>query len=248
MCESLVNYYGGKSSLADNIISLFPKHEIYVEPFGGGASVLLKKPRVKEEVYNDLDSDMVNLFKTVREHPEELGYKVYFSPYSREEVENANLPTDDNIEKARRIIMLSVYSRNKENISSFEENKKHYFTKGNTLNNLRAKKDVIYSVAERMIGVTIENCDALELMKYYEKKNAVLFYLDPPYLHKTRKCKSQKYKFEISDDEHKKLLEFCVNSKQKIVYREIKPYYNSRFNSAFCDGKVAEIKFKNGYK
>lgn len=68
----ILRYHGGKWMLADWIISHFPAHRIYVEPFGGGASVLLKKQRTYAEIYNDLDSELVNLFRTIRDHGDDL--------------------------------------------------------------------------------------------------------------------------------------------------------------------------------
>jgi DNA adenine methylase len=81
----LVRYHGSKWRLAPWIISHFPKHIIYVEPFGGSGSVLLRKERSKIEVYNDLDGEIVNLFRVVREHGEELSHRIYLTPYARSE-------------------------------------------------------------------------------------------------------------------------------------------------------------------
>ena len=102
---SLTKYHGGKSRLAAWIISHMPAHSLYVEPFGGGASVLLAKRSAKSEVYNDLNGDIVNLFRIVRDRGEELAYLVNMTPFAREEMELAYMPTDDQLEKARRFFV-----------------------------------------------------------------------------------------------------------------------------------------------
>lgn len=77
--------------MADWIISQFPQHKIYVEAFGGAASVLLKKPRARGEIYNDLDGEVVNLFRMLRQFPEELLRLIELSPSAREDFEEAFL-------------------------------------------------------------------------------------------------------------------------------------------------------------
>ena len=76
----LVRYHGGKFLLAPWIIQHFPAHRVYVEPFGGGGSVLLRKKRSYAEVYNDLDGEMVNLFKVVRDQGDELTRRIRLTP------------------------------------------------------------------------------------------------------------------------------------------------------------------------
>lgn len=101
----LLRYHGGKWRLAPWLISLFPSHRVYVEPFGGAASVLLRKPRCYAEVYNDLDGEVVNLFRVVRDRGEELRQLLQLTPFAREEYEAAWLPSEDAVEQARRTVI-----------------------------------------------------------------------------------------------------------------------------------------------
>ena len=83
----ILRYHGGKWLLAPWIISHFPKHKIYVEPFGGGGSVLLRKSRVYAEVYNEMDGEMSNPFRVARDNGQRLKNMLKYTPYSREEFE-----------------------------------------------------------------------------------------------------------------------------------------------------------------
>jgi DNA adenine methylase len=102
-----LRYHGGKWLLAPWIISHFPKHHIYVEPFGGGASILLRKQRSYAEIYNDLDGEVVNLFRMLRDHGDEVKRLVSLTPFSRSEFVDAYEPTDDDLEQARRTLVKS---------------------------------------------------------------------------------------------------------------------------------------------
>lgn len=103
----IMRYHGGKWKLGPWLINLFPPHRVYIEPFGGAASVLLQKPRSYAEVYNDLDSEVVNLFRIARDHGEELRRVLALTPFAREEYQSAWLPSDDPIEQARRTVIRS---------------------------------------------------------------------------------------------------------------------------------------------
>src|SRR5688572_4688034 len=91
-----VKWHGGKRYLAQRIISYFPAHRIYLEPFGGGASVLLNKPLAEVETYNDLDHRITRLFRVLRDHGQEFLSKVQLTPYSQIEFdESANFPENE---------------------------------------------------------------------------------------------------------------------------------------------------------
>lgn len=101
----ILRYHGGKWRLAPWIISHFPKHRVYVEPYGGAASVLLRKERSYAEVYNDLDGEVVNLFRVARDRGMELLEGLTLTPFAREEYQAAWLPSEDPLEQARRTVI-----------------------------------------------------------------------------------------------------------------------------------------------
>jgi len=105
----VLRYHGGKWRLAPWVIEHFPYHKVYVEPFGGAASVLMQKERAYAEVYNDLDGEIVNVFRVLRkpEQAERLAYLLAFTPYAREEFVLSYEPSDEPIEQARRTIVRS---------------------------------------------------------------------------------------------------------------------------------------------
>lgn len=81
----VLKWPGAKWSIAERIINMMPEHKIYIEPFFGSGAVFFNKSSCNLEILNDLDNEVVNLFKVIRDYPEELANKIYFTPYSREE-------------------------------------------------------------------------------------------------------------------------------------------------------------------
>src|SRR5690606_29210212 len=105
--RSIITYYGGKGHSWRRSIPHFPPHHTYVEPFGGAANVLLNKPPSPVEVYNDIDSNVVTIFRVLRDYPDELRRALELTPCSREEFVRCLGPLDglDDVEKARRLIV-----------------------------------------------------------------------------------------------------------------------------------------------
>lgn len=207
-----LKYFGGKWKLAKWIIGFFPAHHCYVEPFGGAASVLLQKEPSPYEFYNDLELEVVNFFRVLRENESELIRKIDLTPYSREEYELSYEIADDPIEKARRFYIRSWQSHSSLSRKTgwrnvFRGNRFHSVTKD--WDNI----DHLYAIAKRLKQVQIENRPALDLIKRVDTEGT-LFYIDPPYLHETRSQKHLKqYAFEMTEDEHIELAK-CLNSIQ----------------------------------
>ncbi|HFQ5074299.1 TPA: DNA adenine methylase [Vibrio vulnificus] len=207
----VLRYHGGKFRLAKWIISHFPEHRVYVEPFGGAASILLQKPRSHGEVYNDLDSDIFNLFQVLRDpdSANQLMRMCELTPYSRDEFCLAYQKTENPIERARRTIVRSAMGFGS-GAATFHPTgfsckaKRQYNTSAHCWTKY---PPVIEYICKRLKGVHIENRDAAKCMLSHDGLET-LHYIDPPYLKYTRKLNSAKvvYQHEMTDSEHEELL------------------------------------------
>lgn len=197
----ILRWHGGKWILAPWIIRHFPAHRVYVEPFGGAASVLMRKPRSYAECYADLDGEVVNLFCVVRDHGSELRELLRLTPFARAEFEGSYLPSHDPIEQARRTVIRSFmgFGSNAHNQKTgFRSNSNRSGT--TPAHDWRNYPDCMDALIERLRGVVIEKRDATEIMKAHDGPET-LHYVDPPYVHATRN-KGMDYRFELSDEAH----------------------------------------------
>ncbi len=203
-----IRWHGGKWLLGPWIIQHFPKHRIYVEPFGGGASALLRKERSYGEVYNDLDGEVVNFFRVLRDKPGELKRLVELTPFSRGEFELSYRPSCCPLEQARRTLVRSFMGFGSASVagqkSGFRANSNRSGT--TPAHDWQHLPEGIDALAERMAGVVIENRDAIEVMEAHDTPDT-LHYVDPPYVHETRSFKKHSYRHEMSDDDHRNLSE-----------------------------------------
>ncbi len=178
-------YPGGKVKISSWVISFFPRHKIYVEPFGGAAGVLLNKAPSPLEVYNDLNSDLVNFFRVLRdkEKAAELIRRLKLTPYAREEYCSFYpMPEGDDIERARALIVragmgIGPCGAISANSTGFAAETKKIKKRAKGFVN-RVEK--MSEIAERFRSVVIEHRDALELIPHYDSPDT-LWYMDPPY-------------------------------------------------------------------
>lgn len=197
----IVRYHGGKWLIAPWIIDHFPPHRKYVEPYGGGASVLLRKSRVYSEVYNDLDGEIVNLFRVARDYGEDLRRVLYLTPFSKDEFLSSYQPVDDPIEQARRTVARSFMG-----FGSNSHNRKTGFRSNSDRSGTtpaldwRNYPDALVMIIERLRGVVIENGDALDIIKQHDKPGT-LHYVDPPYLASVRD-RGIDYRHEMTEEQH----------------------------------------------
>lgn len=200
----VLRYPGGKYLLAKWIIEHFPPHQVYVELFGGAGSVLMRKPRALGEIYNDLDGDVVNVFKVLRDRDQaaELSKLLSLTPYSYAEYKAAYEFSEEPVERARRTIFRSFSGIGSDSVW---ENNGFCGTKNNR-GMTSAPEWSRYPLAlpafvNRLQGVVIEQRPAVRLTKIYRGENHLL-YADPPYLKSTRTSDSVRYTNEMGIDDH----------------------------------------------
>lgn len=205
----VLRWHGGKWNLAPWIIDHFPAHRCYVEPFGGAASVLLRKPRAYAEVYNDLDGEAVNLFRVLRsENADALVKAVRLTPFAREDFALAYEASEDPVERARRLIVRSFMgfgSNGHNRLTGFRANSNRSGT--TPARDWANYPDALLTIIERLEGVVIENRDAREVMAAHDTPDT-LHYVDPPYVMDTRADAGADYAHELTDDDHRRLLYF----------------------------------------
>lgn len=208
----VLRYHGGKWRLGPWIINHFPSHRIYTEAFCGAASVLLRKPRSYAEVINDLDGEIVGLFRVLRNPAQarELVRLVKLTPFAREEHELSYLIAGDPIEQARRTLVRSFMGFGSDGIKRQTGFRGNVTRSGTTpVLDWSRMPPVLEQVVERLQGVVIENMPAAELLTKYDHPQA-LHYVDPPYPHGTR-GDDNRYRYEMTDDDHRQLAQ-CLRS------------------------------------
>ncbi|WP_392559318.1 DNA adenine methylase [Orbus mooreae] len=230
-----IRYHGGKWRIAPWIIGFFKEHTCYVEPFGGAAGVLLRKPRSYAEVYNDVDGEIVNLFRVLqnKEQRERLQELCILTPYHRDEFCLAYKPTDDNIELARRTVIRACMGfgsagATKQTTGFRIDSKREYSLASHLWTRFPAN---IACVGEHFAGVIIENRPAMTVMLNHDTPTT-LHYIDPPYLHSTRKMGDRAYSFEMSEQDHVELLTFVQTLKGRVV---ISGYDSDLYNDLLKD-------------
>ena len=207
-----LRYHGSKWLLAPWIISHFPAHECYVEAYGGGASTLLRKHRSWLEIYNDLDHQVVNYFRVLRERPEDLVRAIQLTPYSLIEWELAQDDDPDPLESARRLYVKSfqgIAGPTAQWRTGWRRQKTITKSKGNKKTTPAPRSFMVtehlYIIAERLRGVEIDCEPALRVIDRFDSPHT-LFYLDPPYPASTRnRWKKHAYRHEMTDKEHREL-------------------------------------------
>ncbi len=210
-------YFGGKGLLASKIIQYLPKSHIYAEPFCGAASIFWAKEPSKIEALNDIDGQVINLFRVLQNSGlnKKLFEKIYYTPYSVDELAKALTMADagDDIERAWSFYVLhnQGFAGKTNSIGSWGREFKHEVNQASNWDN---KKDFFHRWLKRLRWVQLDNKDCIKFIKYWDRKETV-FYLDPPYVFHTRK--SGGYSYEFTDNNHLELLEYLTRLKGQFV-------------------------------
>ncbi len=215
--KAIMKYPGSKWSIAEWIISFFPEHHSYLEPYFGSGAVLFNKPRSNIETVNDLDGNVVNLFEWIKKDPEKLAHEIYYTPYARQVYEDAfaQVPGDRLQRAVNFYIRLNMghgYRTSGEKVgwkNDIQGRERAYAAQ-----DWCCLPEKIMEAAERLRGVQIENRPAVELIKRSNYKN-VLIYCDPPYVLKTRRGKI--YRYEMEDKDHNEMLDVLLAHKGPVL-------------------------------
>jgi DNA adenine methylase len=218
-----LKWHGGKHYLASRIIALMPPHIHYVEPFAGGLAVLLAKdPDNVSEVVNDLDGRLINFWRVLRDREtfEQFRRQVECIPFSRQEWRDAEAVPDPSMDSVAAAVGFFVRVR-----QSLAGRGDAFAPLSKTRTRRRMNEQCsawltaiegLPAVHGRLHRIVIEHRDALELIRSQDGPQT-LFYCDPPYLHATRTARKVYGPFEMSEVQHKQLLDALLACHGKVM-------------------------------
>lgn len=225
--KTVLKYPGAKNRLASWICSYIPPHQVYLEPYFGSGAVFFNKEPVKIETINDLDGNVVNYFKVIREHPEKLVAQLTMTPYSRDEYDRSFevIDGESDIERARKFAVKCWQGFGCSNLYRNGFRTSQQSNSPRTTKEWQEIPERLLAASERLKNAQIEHVPAVELIKRYNTKD-VFMYIDPPYLLSTRK--KYLYRNEMKDADHVELLSLLLKHPGKIL---LSGYDNELYNS-----------------
>jgi DNA adenine methylase len=253
--RSVLRYHGGKFRLAPKLIEIFPAHRTYTEAFGGAASVLMQKPRCRAEIYNDLDGEVVNVFRVLQNKSKaaRLERLLRVTPFARSEFELSYKHARSNVERARRTIIRSFMgfgsdsvSRTKAILAGLDRGIRSTMRTGfrryandhgiTPATDWRHFSNCIDAFTDRLQGVTIENCDACKLLVSTDSADT-LHYVDPPYPFAQRSGDDHRYRHEMEDEDHRALAAILKRLKGMVI---VSSYPGGLYAELFRDWRSIE--------
>ena len=216
-------WYGGKFSHLDWLLPLLPDTTHYCEPFGGSAAVLINRAPSPVETYNDLDGEVVNFFRVLREQKDALIEAIGLTPFSREEFAHAIATPHDglsDLERARRFYVRARQVRTGLAQTASTGRWAHCRLTSRAgmagaVSRWLGAVEALPEIAQRLLRVQIENAPAAEVIQRYDS-DETLFYCDPPYPHETR-GDSHAYSYEMTDAQHRELARVLHDVRGKVA-------------------------------
>lgn len=219
----VLKYPGSKWNIAGKLAILVPEHHSYLEPYFGSGALLFHKPPSAIETVNDLDSEVVNLFRCIQKDSERLSRLVMTTPYSREAYDRQFTAAPEELyasdfQKAAGFLIRcwQGYGYRTGGAKVGWRNDVQGRERAYALRDWYRLPERIIDITERLRMVQIENRPALEVIKRFDYGN-VFIYLDPPYLIGTRSGGRKQYRHEMTDVEHEDLLKVLVSLRAKVM-------------------------------
>ena len=243
-------WYGGKYSHLDWLLPLLPDTTHYCEPFGGSAAVLINRKPSPVETYNDIDGDVVNFFRVLREQKDELLEAIGLTPFSREELRIAvSVQSEDvtDLERARRFFVRARQVRT--GLAQTASEGRWAYCKltsraemAGAVSRWLGSVEGLSEIAQRLLRVQIENAPAIEVIRRFDSPET-LFYCDPPYVHESR-SDINAYAYEMSNDEHRELAEVLHKVEGKVA---LSGYQSDLMGELYGDWKYIEAPTKKAH-
>lgn len=238
--QIVFGWYGGKFSHLDWLLPLLPKCHHYCEPFSGSAAVLLNRAPSPVETYNDIDGEVVNFFRVLRDRSDEIVKAISLTPFSREEYHQAIYGSTEGIsdvERARRFYIKARQTRTGlAQTASLGRWANCKDTSRSGMSGVVSRWlggiEALDEIARRLIRVQIENRPAVDVIRLYDNKGT-LFYCDPPYLHATR-GDAKAYGFEMDEEQHRELASVLNQCSGKVA---LSGYNHPLMDELYRDGK-----------
>ncbi len=216
-------WYGGKFSHLDFLLPLIPQDAThFCDVFGGSAAVMLNMHPYQVETYNDLDSELVNFFETLRNQSSKLIKLISLTPFSRRELAHACTPERglSKLERARRFYIRARQTRTGLAQTSSEGRWAHCVLTSRAgmsgaVSRWLGSVESLSEIAQRLQRIQIENAPAIEIILRYDTPETV-FYVDPPYVHSSR-GDTAAYGYEMTDDDHRALADVLCRARGRVV-------------------------------
>jgi DNA adenine methylase len=224
---AVLRYPGSKWTLAGRIVAQFQPHYHYVEPFFGSGAVFFTKSRAPHEVINDTNGSVVNLFRVLRDHTEELCWALETTPWSRDEYDQSDVLTGNSVEDARRFVVRCWQAHASDLAKKTGwKNRGVRQQAGGMSHRWQKLPAQLRDLAWRLSDAEIENRDAIEVIGRYAAADC-LIYADPPYPPDVRT--QHMYGHEMAEEDHVLLLKVLLAHPGPVV---VSGYANRLYDEA----------------